>query len=173
MTVTFYSIARSVLQPYFHLSVWCLSGVCLSVWCPSHSASDEHGLLCLVQIQPYLPQVGINLDGHLVSGCCTPAHSRAVWKVSITEEIPQDEKSRPGPGHPATLSMADKDAAVNAVGGSKRFLLASDIGTQEAKDCGILLGWDAYKNHLAGIKASMEERKDERKRKWKEETEGQ
>ena len=64
--------------------------------------------------------------------------------------------------------MAEKDAAVNAVGGSKRFLLPSDIGTPEAKDCGIQLGWDAYKSHLG-----MEVRKEERKRKWREETEGQ
>ena len=41
-TVLEYCTERE-LQPYFHLSGVCLSGVC-----PSHSASDEHSLLCLV-----------------------------------------------------------------------------------------------------------------------------
>ena len=62
--------------------------------------------------------------------------------------------------------------AKEAINGNDPYL-ASDIGTPEAKDCGVQLGWDAYKSHLAEIKAGMEVRKEERKRKWREETEGQ
>ena len=59
--------------------------------------------------------------------------------------------------------MAEKGAAVDAVSGSKRYLLTFDIVTQEAKDCGIMVGWDTYMSHLARIKAEIKVRKEEKK----------